>query len=64
MEMPDKETLRRAVHYLFTAVTLVFLITGFGITEYRTVEALTLGLLTKTLSFQIHMALAYPIRAA
>jgi hypothetical protein len=35
-------------------------ITGFGITEFRTIEPLTLGLLTKPLSFQIHSALAYP----
>jgi cytochrome b subunit of formate dehydrogenase len=63
MGMPDKETLRRAVHYIFTIVTLVFLITGFGITEYRTVEPMTFGILTKALAFQIHTALAYPFVA-
>jgi len=63
MKVPDLDALRRAVHYIFAFVTVVFVITGFGITEYRTIEPLTLGVLTKALSFQIHTALAYPFVA-
>ncbi len=55
-----KETLRRAVHYLFTLVTLVYLISGLGITENRTIEPLTGGILTKALSFTIHGMLLVP----
>jgi len=38
----------------------MFLITGFGITEFRTVETLTFGLLTKNLAFKIHNSLWIP----
>lgn len=51
----DKLTLtKNIIHWLLLVMIIVYLISGFGITEYRTVEALTLGLLTKKLSFQIH----------
>ena len=39
----------------------VFLVTGFGITEFRVVEALTFGLLTKNLAFRIHENLWIPL---
>ncbi|MFH1485741.1 MAG: hypothetical protein ABIH46_06700, partial [Chloroflexota bacterium] len=35
-------------------VLAVYVVTGYGIAEYRTVEALTFGWLTKTLAFQVH----------
>jgi len=54
------EKARRAVHYLFTVVTLVFFVSGLGITEFRIIEPLSGGLLTKALSFQIHNALTWP----
>jgi len=38
------------------AVALVLLITGLGITEYRIVENLSFGLLTKSLSQKVHTA--------
>jgi Ni,Fe-hydrogenase I cytochrome b subunit len=47
----------RAVHWIFTITTIVFVFSGYGITEYRIVEAITLGLLPKALAFQIHMSL-------
>jgi thiosulfate reductase cytochrome b subunit len=60
MEMPDKETMKLAVHYLFALVTLIMLVSGLGITYYQTVQALTFGLLTKELSFQLHIAFVIP----
>jgi len=51
----------RAVHWLLTAVVILFLATGFGISEFRTVERLTLGLLTKQLAFRIHSELWLPL---
>ena len=35
--------IRKIIQWLLLAVTVVFLITGFGITEFRVVEAVTLG---------------------
>jgi len=50
----------RIVHWSLLAVTAIYLVSGIGITEYRTVELLTFGLLTKNLSFAIHTNLGIP----
>jgi thiosulfate reductase cytochrome b subunit len=56
-----KENLaRQVVHWLLLAVIVLYLLTGFGITEYRVVEHLTFGLLTKNLAFNIHNNLLIP----
>jgi len=56
-----KENLaRQVVHWLLLAVIVLYLLTGFGITEYRVVEHLTFGLLTKPLAFKIHDNLIIP----
>jgi len=47
--MVNQRVVRSTVHWLLTALVIVYLITGFGITEYRIVEPLTFGLLTKSL---------------
>lgn len=44
-----------------TLLIILYLITGFGITEYRIVESLTFGLLTKVLAFKLHMNLEIPL---
>ena len=50
-----KENLaRQIVHWLLLAVIVLYLLTGFGITQYRVIEHLTFGLLSKALAFQIH----------
>lgn len=49
------------VHWLLLVVLLVYLLTGFGITEFKTVEAFTFGLLTKPLSFKIHNNILIPL---
>jgi uncharacterized membrane protein len=51
---------RQVVLWLLIAVIAVYLITGFGMTEYRIVEPLTFGLLTKLLAFKIHTILWMP----
>ena len=48
------------VHWLLLAVIVLYLITGFGITEYRIVEQVTFGLLSKPLAFKIHDNLWIP----
>ena len=55
--------LRRAVGWLLLAFALLLVITGLGITEWRTVEAATFGLLPKALSFQLHSLLWIPFLA-
>jgi hypothetical protein len=42
------------VAWLLAITTLVFLASGFGITEFRVVEPATLGLLTKPVAFKLH----------
>ena len=52
--------MRKTVHWLLMALVLMYLVTGLGITEFRIVEALTFGLLTKNLAFRIHSNLLIP----
>jgi cytochrome b subunit of formate dehydrogenase len=44
----------RIVRWALAIVTVVFLVSGFGITEFRIVETVTFGLFTKNLAFRIH----------
>jgi len=56
----NQRLMRSTIHWLLTALVILYLITGFGITEYRIVERLTFGLLAKSLAHQIHIILAIP----
>jgi len=57
----NKKPIKSVIKWLLLVVVVVFyLITGFGITEFRIVEALTLGLLTKSWAFKIHEILWIP----
>jgi thiosulfate reductase cytochrome b subunit len=56
-----RRLLYRASHWLLMVVVVLYMITGFGITEFRTVERLTLGLLTKQAAFRIHSNLWVPL---
>ena len=58
--MANQRTVKSTIQWLLTVVVIVYLITGFGITEYRIVESLTFGLLTKSLAQKIHMNLEIP----
>jgi dolichol kinase len=58
--MTAQNLVRRITIGLLVTVVILYLITGFGITEFRIVETLTFGLLTKNLSFQIHDNLLIP----
>lgn len=55
-----QDSIKKAVHWLLLVTTVIFLISGFGITQYRIVEAITFGLLSKNLSFKIHLNLWIP----
>jgi len=58
--MVNQRLMKGTIHWLLTVVVIIYLITGFGITEYRIVEPLTFGLLTKSLAQKIHMNLEIP----
>ena len=56
----DPKFIKSVIKWLLLVTVIFYLITGFGITEFRTVEALTLGLLTKSWAFKIHEILWIP----
>jgi thiosulfate reductase cytochrome b subunit len=51
---------RRPLGWLLLALSVLLVITGLGITQWRTVEAVTFGLLPKSLAFQLHTLLWIP----
>ncbi|MCX6005356.1 MAG: hypothetical protein NT082_06765 [Chloroflexi bacterium] len=48
------------IQVLLLLTLFAYGITGYGITEFRIVETLTLGLITKPVAFQIHNNLMIP----
>jgi len=57
---PTPDLVKRIIHWSLLIVTVIYFITGFGISEFRTVEALSFGLLTKSLAFKMHNSLWVP----
>jgi cytochrome b subunit of formate dehydrogenase len=55
--------LKAAVHWSLLVFTVLYLVSGLGITQYRIIEAVTLGLLTRSLAFRIHDVLLIPFAA-
>jgi len=56
----DIRVIRKAVSWSLLGVTLLFLLTGFGIVNSSLVTPLTLGLLGKAASFKWHELLWIP----
>ena len=52
--------IRKIIQWLLLAVTVLFLVTGFGISEFRVVETITLGWLSKSWAFRLHDNLWIP----
>jgi cytochrome b subunit of formate dehydrogenase len=52
--------IEKTIRWLLLIVIILYFVTGYGITEFRIVERLTFGLLTKPLAFKIHDALWIP----
>lgn len=50
----------RIIQWALLVVTFLYILSGFGITEFRIIEAVTFGLLSKNLSFAIHDSLLIP----
>jgi len=58
--MRNLRLIKRTILWLLLAAILLYAVSGFGITEFRTVENLTHGWLTKNLAFKIHDYLSIP----
>ena len=52
--------IKRLISWSLLALTALYIVTGFGITAFRTVTPATFGLLGKALSFRVHDALWAP----
>ena len=51
---------KKIIHWSLLVVIILYVVTGLGITQYRIVEGLTFGLLSKNISFRIHEDLLIP----
>ena len=58
--MPNRKSINRIIRWLLLIAIVVYAVTGFGITEYRTIESLTFGVLTKNVAHRIHTAIEIP----
>ena len=58
--METYKAIKILVDFLLVVFIALYIITGFGITEYRIVESITLNILTKPVSHQIHNNLIIP----
>jgi len=56
----DRKTTKKAVHIILMILIVVVIVSGLGITYYRSIEYITGGLLDKTLSFQLHTLIFLP----
>ena len=52
--------LRKILNRSLLVLVILYIVTGFGVSQFRIVEQLTMGLLTKSLSFKIHFSLIIP----
>ena len=57
----DKKLIRKIIHWGLLVIIIIFIVTGLGIARYRIIESITLGLLTKPVSYQVHSYLIYPL---
>ncbi len=57
----DCKKLKKYTAYLLYAVIIIVIISGLGINYHRTMEFITLGLLNKGLSFNLHVWFFVPL---
>ena len=60
MNDQTRTNIRRTAAYFLILTVILYIITGYGITQYQAIEKLTFGMLNKALSFKVHMWLIYP----
>jgi thiosulfate reductase cytochrome b subunit len=56
----DRKTTKKIVHITLLILIFLVILSGLGIAYYPSIEFITVGLLDKTLSFQIHNILFLP----
>lgn len=54
----NRAKLKKLINYLILIVSVLMLITGYGITKYQIVSKLSFGFLQKSNAFLIHSKLA------
>lgn len=54
------KALRISIQAILLLLLAAYMVTGLGITESRTVETFTLGILTKPVAFSVHNNLLWP----
>jgi thiosulfate reductase cytochrome b subunit len=57
----DYKKLKKYTAYLLYAVIIIVIISGLGINYHRSMEFITLGLLNKSLSFNLHVWFFVPL---
>jgi hypothetical protein len=55
-----RRLVKKGLDWALFGMTLVYVLTGFGITQFRVIEPLTFGLLSKNLSLRLHESLLAP----
>jgi|GEM_PF-3389347 len=59
--MVSRKNVKKTVHIILGILIFLVIISGMGINYFRSIEILTLGLLNKDLSFQLHSLLFLPL---
>lgn len=57
----NKNLIRRVAAWISLATVVLYIVTGYGITQYRFVEKITFGFLDKSTFFRLHSYLIYPL---
>ena len=52
--------LKSMVHWLLLVVAVIYFLSGYGITQFRVVSAITFGVINKAVAFKIHDYLWIP----
>ena len=50
----------KLINWSLLIFIIFYIITGFGITEFKFIEAITFGIISKPIAFQLHIFLIYP----
>jgi hypothetical protein len=59
--MEAVKIIKTITHILLAIVIILFILTGFGITNYQIIGPATGGILSKPVSFQLHTNLIIPL---
>jgi len=60
MTRRTRKIIKKSLHWILVAYIAVYVVTGFGITDFQTVEPLTLGLMGKATAMQLHNNMEIP----